>query len=128
MSEKFLLFGLDEISEKAPELIGVFTHYRYDEPYAFFMNGRAVVYGDAERSGDHIYLRDMHSVGTRQGNGKTFIRFLLEKGITEIIGESVTDAVPFWYKMGAKFNQNIFDQFLEEDDDDLLVPFTISAI
>lgn len=81
--------------------------------------------------GKVVYIKNINSLEYRKGYGKAFIQFLFQEcGVKEITGESVPEAVPFWHKMNATFQQNLFEQYLRAYDEELsglLIPFTISA-
>lgn len=105
----------------------------YEEPFIFMLDGIVVVVGELEmwNSGKCVYIKNINSMEYRKGYGKLFIQFLLQQlGKKEIIGESIPDAVPFWFKMGAKFEKQPFQDFLDAEEDEmtgLLIPFTITA-
>ena len=104
----------------------------YEDPFVFLINGEPVVVGELEiwNKGKEIYIKNINSLEMRKGYGKTFIQFLLRQmGVREIVGEAIPDAIPFWFKMGAKFQEDLFEHFTQEEvlESHFLLPFTISA-
>lgn len=95
-------------------------------PFAFVVDGKMAVYGDAEEYSSTLHIRNIWSIETRKGFGTAFLHFLFrEKMISEIRGESTPEAALFWHKSGAKFASSIFQEFLEVDEFQELIPFCL---
>ena len=95
-------------------------------PFAFVVDGKMAVYGDAEEYSSTIHIRNIWSLDPRNGFGTTFLNFLFtEKKISEVRGESTPEAALFWLKSGAKFANSIFLKFLEDDEFQELIPFCL---
>lgn len=127
--EAKIVFGIDNITE----MYNLETNSEMNErlkvsesPFAFFVDEYILLYGDADDNGKFFTIRDIWSTEKRKCYGKTFIRYLFEQtSINEIEGDSTPEAVPFWTKMGANFKKDVFDDFMEDEDFEDLIPFRI---
>jgi len=118
----------DVIKELEPSIWEI---YQYSEcPFIFRVNEKTLVYGEAEIGHGEVYIKMMESIEHKKGYGRLFIEYLKSMPtIHEIWGESVENAVPFWFKMGAKLNPMLFERFLNEEEleEDFLLPFSIKC-
>lgn len=102
-------------------------------PFAFLVDGIVVAKGELEfDSGEvgSVEVKMIKSVEERKGYGKLFVEHLKSLDeVKEIWGESLPVSVPFWFKMGAKFEESVFNEFIENDEHEegFLVPFTIAC-
>lgn len=102
-------------------------------PFAFLMDGNVVAKGELEfDSGEigSIEVKMIKSIEERKGYGKLFVQYLKSlPEVKEIWGESLPVSVPFWLKMGAKFEETSYEEFIKNDEHEegFLVPFTIAC-
>lgn len=133
MSSKRIVTDYNELFEIVPELA---SEKKYEEfPFVFFVDEKPTITGEIEITGDYAYVRMMRSLEKGKGYGKEFIEYLKKlPNCLEIWGEATLEAIPFWSKMGAEFNDTVYKQYenhlnngtpLEED---YLLPFTINCI
>lgn len=101
----------------------------YENPFIFVVEGEVRLDGDMRIEGNTAIIEMVKSHGFRKGNGRQFVEYLkAREDIELIVGESIPAAVPFWYKMNAKFKESEFNAFLEDDcDDEMLLRFSISC-
>lgn len=124
-----LVYGLDEIAKECL-VEGVIKDNleKAEHPFAFLVNDDVSLYGDAEKNNGAFYINNVWSKNERKGAGREFICYLFENEKIQMIeGESTPEAVPFWFKMGAIFPKGIFDEFIEDDDFEDLLPFKIHS-
>lgn len=122
-----LICGLDEITKEC--LLGKNIKENLEKaehPFVFLVDGVVCLHGDAEKNNGSFHINNMWSKVERKGTGRQFIRYLFENEKIQVIeGESTPEAVPFWFKMGAKFPEELFNEFIEDDDFEDLLPFKI---
>lgn len=133
MSSKRIVTDYNELIEIVPELASKMQHEEY--PFVFFVDEKPTITGEVEITTDDVYIRMMRSLEKGKGHGKQFIEYLKNlPNCLEIWGEATLEAIPFWSKMGAEFNDTVYKQYenhlnngtpLEED---YLLPFTINCI
>ncbi|HDR7922438.1 hypothetical protein [Bacillus paranthracis] len=97
----------------------------------YLKNDTPIAYGEAifEKDGS-VYIEYIQCLEKRKGYGSEIINhFKNQETITEIWGESIPDAVPFWHRMGVKFEQSAFNEFIEEDElaEGFLIPFSLKC-
>lgn len=118
------------------EIIKLFPNFKenidiYENPFIFSIDDEIVVVGELEmyNGGKGVYIKNINSLHMRKGHGRIFIIYLLKEcNIREIIGESVQEAVPFWYRMGAIFPPDLFEEYIKNKlDEKDLIPFTIKG-
>lgn len=114
MSELRLIQDRKEMEALLP------THWNiFENPFGFTIDGELAVVGELEmyNSKTGVYIKNICSIEMGKGYGRIFIQFLKEQlGVKEIIGEAIPDAVPFWHRMGAKFNKSLFDEYIHTED------------
>lgn len=118
----------DMIKEIEPT---IWKKYQYSDcPFIFRLDGKTIVYGEAEFEQSEVYIKMMESIEKKKGYGRLFIEHLKSlPTIKEIWGEAIEDAVPFWYKIGAKLHPTEFERFINQDEleEDFLLPFSIKC-
>ncbi|PES55161.1 hypothetical protein CN384_07660 [Bacillus thuringiensis] len=97
----------------------------------YLNNDVPIAYGEAifEEDGS-VYIEYIQCIEKRKGHGRDIINHLKnQETVTEIWGEAIPDAVPFWHRMGVKFEQSAFNYFIDEDEleEGFLVPFTLKC-
>ncbi|MFJ8528374.1 hypothetical protein [Bacillus sp. NPDC094106] len=97
----------------------------------YFKNDVPIAYGEAEFETDgSVYIQYIKCLKERVGHGTEIISHLKkQEGITEIWGESIPDAVPFWHKMNVTFDKTEFTRFMDEDEleEGFLIPFSLKC-
>lgn len=124
-----IVCGLGEITKECM-LEGVIKENleKAENPFAFLVDGVVEMHGDAEKNNGVFYIDNVWSKNERKGTGREFIRYLFENEKIQVIeGESTPEAVPFWFKVGAIFPKEMFDEFIEDDDFEDLLPFKIHS-
>jgi hypothetical protein len=102
-----------------------------ENPFVFLQNGEVIAKGElAYYEDDSVEIKMVKTINKRTGKGRVFVEYLKNlPNVKEIWGEAVPDAVAFWSKLGAKFDPEAFEQYLEaeEHEEGFLVPFKIAC-
>lgn len=122
-----------EIIKHAPELE---SRIKYEEhSFAFLLNNKLIAYGEiASLEDQSLEIKMLEVVEKRRGYGSMFVDYLkMMPGITELWGESLLDAVPFWQKVGAIFDPSSLEEpfyLIDEDGtkEGFVIPFTIETV
>lgn len=124
---KEIIYDVDVINSRFELPLAIKDNLEHAEyPFAFLVDGKMVAYGDAEEYGTAVHIRNVWSIETRKGFGTVFLDYLFtEKKMREIRGESTPEAAPFWSRMGATFDEPSFQEFLENDEFQDLIPFCL---
>lgn len=100
--------------------------------FVYTIGGEIVAEGELKFCPDEqlIEIKMVETIEKRKGYGTKFVNHLRTlEGYNELWGEAVPDAVPFWLKKGAKFEEESFEEYVKFDEyyEGFLVPFTISC-
>jgi|GEM_PF-5616377 len=124
-----LIIDRNYLIQHLAEFVG---EYRYSEyPFLFLQDERVLAKGEIVFEADgSVEIKMVESLEPRRGHGRAFIEYLKAlPEVTEIWGEALGDAVPFWSKVGAVFEKQAFECFIETNDSEEgnLIPFTIAC-
>lgn len=104
-----------------------------EHAFIFLWDNKVVATGELEfDSGEPgaLEVKMVEVMKKKKGYGRKFIDYLKNfEHVKEIWGESVPEAVPFWFKVGAVFDKGDFETFIQTDDsnfsEDTLFSFQI---
>ncbi|MEI3891869.1 MULTISPECIES: hypothetical protein [Bacillus] len=110
----------------------ILKHLKHMEHRILYLNNDVpIAYGETTFEEDgSVYIEYIQCIEKRKGHGRDIINhFKNQETITEIWGEAIPDAVPFWHRMGVKFEQSAFNEFIEEDElaEGFLIPFSLKC-
>lgn len=105
----------------------------YQEPFVFFVEMKATMIGEVRLSSMDFWINNLYSLDSGKGNGRKFVRYLQgllpQDGV--IFGESTIEALPFWEKVGVRFDTTVqknVDQTLDRREDmelETIIPFML---
>ena len=83
-----------------------------EHSFAFLLNNMLIAYGEIACLCDQsLEIKMLEVVEKKRGYGSMFVNYLKAMpGITELWGESLYDAVPFWKKVGAIFDPGSLEE------------------